>query len=139
MFVQVSSIQMSLLTIGIGYLVARVIRQASRGFSGRKFQVLAVVLTYVAATMGYLPAILKGLQSATASGGPMSPIATVVSFVYLGGVMLAAPFLELTEAPMGVIIIGIGLYEAWRLSRSVEVVFEGPFRVSPAAPPAPTP
>ena len=121
-FVGVVHAQMSLITIGIAYAVATAIRRGSGGLGGVRFQVLAVVLTYVASTMGYLPAILSALREETADTGRTIFLAM--------GTMLAAPFLELTSSPLGVLIIAFGLWEAWRRSRGVPVTLQGPFRVA---------
>jgi hypothetical protein len=44
--------------------------------------------------------------------------------------MLAAPFLELTHAPpFGILIIGFGLYEAWRRAAPLPMEVTGPYRV----------
>lgn len=69
-FVAVTDYQLALITIGIAYLVARVVRHASRGFGGLRYQLLAVALTYLASTMGYAPALWSALQqpSSEASG-----------------------------------------------------------------------
>jgi hypothetical protein len=81
-FVAVSDTQFALATIGIAIAVATVVRKASGGVSGRRFQILAVALTYAASTMGYAPAIFHALQSsanhhdvshATGAARPVSP------------------------------------------------------------------
>jgi len=176
-FVGVTNIQFALITIGIGYLVAKTVRRASGGLSGRKFQVLAVVLTYLGSTMGYAPGIFNAIkdsgdkhQVAGAASGvaaaPSAPSASapvtatgepgtisttaapeankpvgvgqlLLAIAMLVGIMLAAPFLEITEAPIGVLIVLFGLWEAWKLSKGVNVVIEGPFRVAPDTPGAP--
>jgi hypothetical protein len=159
-FVGVTHIQFALATIGIAFLIARVVRQASGGVGGVRFQVVAVALTYLSATMGYIPGIWRGLQEAAAehdkadekeSASPAAQPGTaadakpkasaagfLVAVAFLLGLMLAAPFLEVTEAPFGLIIVAIGLWEAWKLSRGPPVQLEGPFRVGAqaAGPPA---
>jgi hypothetical protein len=135
-FVATTNTQFALVTIGIAIAVAHVIRKATSGLSGRRFQVLAAVLTYVASTMGYAPA----LYHAALHGHDAGAI-SLFGYVYLAGIMLAAPFLELTEAPLGVVIIAIGVWSAWSRTRAVPLQIEGPFRVAPpaAAPQAPAP
>ena len=133
-FVGLTNIQFALVTIGIGFVVAKVVRKASNGLSGRKFQVLAVALTYVASTMGYAPAILHAMTGAADKLNVAVPVSAYVRGFWI---MLEAPFLEATEAPLGLLIVGFGLWEAWKLSRGVNVVIEGPFRVAPAAPVTP--
>ncbi len=121
-FVGLTHVPLALATIGIAYVVARVVRKVS-GLGGRRFQVLAVALTYAASTMGYLPSIL----------GEVSRV-PLASLPLLLGITLAAPFLEITTAPLGALIVLFGLWEAWKLSRGVPARILGPFRVaSPSA------
>jgi hypothetical protein len=159
-FVAATRYQLALLTIGIGILVANAIRKASDGIGGTRFQVLAVVLTYLATAMGYFPAVWRGATEGVehstqhASGGePKSEengaseaptsgnkhlalgevvVAVAVLFAYT----LAAPFLA--KDVLGLLIVGFGLWEAWRRSGALPLVIEGPFRVAPQAtgPPA---
>lgn len=49
------------------------------------------------------------------------------------GLALAAPFLAGASNIMGIIIIGIGLYEAWKINRRIPL--SGPFRFGAAAAP----
>ena len=49
------------------------------------------------------------------------------------GLAFAAPFLGGTSNIMGILIIGIGLYEAWKINRRVPL--SGPFRFGPGTPP----
>jgi hypothetical protein len=179
-FAAVAKMELALITIGIGFLVAKAVRKASGGVGGRRFQVLAVVLTYLGSTMGYMPAVFNGLKegarhahhaqatasaSATADapagsepvageGAPaaatpatppeaaprkMNPFVALVALVaVVVGISLAGPFLELTTSPLGLLIVAFGLWEAWRLSRGVPMVIEGPYKLAPpaAAPPA---
>jgi hypothetical protein len=53
------------------------------------------------------------------------------------GLAFIAPFMGGASNIMGIIIIGIGLYEAWKINRRVPL--SGPFRFGPAAPPGATP
>ncbi len=63
-FEAVVHFQLAIITIGIAIVIATVIRKASGGISGLRFQILAVALTYFASAMGYAPAVWKGLTSA---------------------------------------------------------------------------
>jgi hypothetical protein len=62
------------------------------------------------------------------------PIALLAFVALVWGFALAAPFLGGTSNIMGLIIIAIGLYEAWKYNRALKV--SGPFRLAPAAAPA---
>jgi hypothetical protein len=61
-FVGLSHIQFALVTIGIGWAVGTAIQKVTRGFGGRKHQILAVALTYFATTMSYFPGIVQELR-----------------------------------------------------------------------------
>jgi hypothetical protein len=153
-FVALTKYQIAFATIGIAVLVAKQIRKASGGASGLRFQVLAVALTYFASTMGYLPDIFRGLDEASntteaatvstpgTSASPAPPAEqehkasggqALLAIGWLIGIMLAAPFLEITEAPIGVLIVLIGLWQAWKLSRGLPTTIEGPFQVAAPA------
>jgi hypothetical protein len=128
-FVAVSHVQLALVTIGIAFVTAQAIRKATSGIGGLRFQVLAVALTYMASTMGFLPPILGGVHD-----GANHLFAVVL-------VALAAPFYELRESPLGLLIVLFGLWEAWRRTRGAPPTIEGPFQLAPAAavpaPPSP--
>jgi hypothetical protein len=57
-----------------------------------------------------------------------------VAAVVVVVISLAAPFLEITDSPLGLLIVLFGLWEAWKLSRGVTLNIEGPLRVGAAAP-----
>ena len=160
-FVAISTIQIAFVTIGIAFLVAKVIRKASSGVGGLRFQVLAVVLTYVAGTMGYVPAIFKAISSDAKSHAAQTQSTTPAAskdadgkdgevegtpgdrhqpadvgtllgaIAFLGGLVLASPFLTFTESPIGMLIILFGLWEAWKRSRGVPLSLDGPYNVPP--------
>lgn len=136
-FVAVTHLQIAFITIGIAFVVAKVVRSASGGIGGRRFQLLAVALTYVASAMGYLPGILGTVLK---GGVEVKDVVVVLKLAGIAfGYALAAPFLELTEAPLGLLIVGFGLWEAWRLTREAPVALEGPFRIAPAGQGTPPP
>jgi hypothetical protein len=165
-FVGVTNIQIAFATIGIAVVVARVVRKASGGLGGRRFQVLAVALTYLASTMGYVPPIFKGLkegankpshaqvahekQGADVGANAAAPaeaeppkqnpfVALVMAVGILLGIMLAAPFLEITDSPLGLVIVAIGLWQAWKLTREAHIAIEGPFHLAPRVQALPSP
>lgn len=88
--------------------------------------------------------------AATGAGGAPDPAAAkpavstgavVVAYLFVFGFAMVLPFLAGVENIMGWIIIGIALYEAWKINRRVPV--SGPFRLravgeaadAPAEPP----
>ncbi len=51
----------------------------------------------------------------------------LVGFVF--AFALVAPVLAGTDNLIGLIIIGIGLYEAWKINKRRELVVSGPYRL----------
>ena len=64
-FTMATNMEMALISVAIGYLVGKAVRAGSHGLGGRRCQVLAVMLTYFAIIMGYLPPAIKGMQEIT--------------------------------------------------------------------------
>jgi hypothetical protein len=164
-FVQVSGIQLALVTIGIAFVIAKVVRKVS-GLGGRRFQILAVVLTYIASAMGYAGPVMAALTKAAskqhdekhdgkaatpgavaddhATAAPPADDANqrapagagglLVGLIVIFGFVLAAPVLAATQAPLGLVIVLIGLWEAWKLSRPIAIAIEGPYDLSGGTP-----
>ena len=132
-------VQIGFVAIGVGYLVGKAVRKASGGLGGKRYQVLAVALTYAAIALASLPDLLHAISARHAGdsepSAPPSLVGFIWAWVFLLGVALASPFLQGTENIIGLFIIGIGLYEAWKFTRPVPIVVLGPFSVN--APPAP--
>ena len=103
----------SIVTIAIGWLVARAMMTATRGFGGRQYQVAAVVLTYLSASCGRL---LDVLYSASKQGISLSQIPSA----FLLKFALFSPFLRFADNPfwagMGLLILFYGLRTAWQLA-----------------------
>jgi hypothetical protein len=133
-----------LLGLGVGYAV----RAGCRGRGGWKYQLLAMLLTYVSITTSHLPAVMKGLAgsivqrveepirpTATPALGPTkAPVGLVIFFLFSWAVALIAPFLAGVDNLIGLFIIAIALYEAWKINQRMKLVIAGPFRLaSPAA------
>ena len=151
--------EFGLLGIVVGLFVGIAVRKGARGLGGWKYQALAMVLTYVSITMSYVPILIKGAADATAAKDAEKKEATaeaagsapaqapaprpsaggfVLALLLLFGLALALPFLAGASNFMGWIIIGIALYEAWKLNRRVPI--SGPFRFGGGlAVPAPVP
>src|SRR5439155_3866977 len=53
--------ELGIVAIGVGLLVGIAVRKGSGGRGGRKFQALAMVLTYLSITASYVPLVLKGM------------------------------------------------------------------------------
>ena len=117
-----ADIQIGIVAIAIGWGVGRAIQIAAKGVGGRRYQVLAVVLTYlsVAAAFGMII-------------GHFHPEVDVATLI-LNGVV--APLRSVFRSGLGgilsAIIIGVGLRAAWQMTAGATVLIKGPFRVGAA-------
>lgn len=115
----------ALLAIAIAYGVARAIGWATKGRTGRLYQVLAVLLTYAGIAFSYIPPMARELADKSAVG-----VRHVIAAFILS---VAAPVVDAASSPIFIVIVLIGLYEAWKLTGRVNTHIQGPFRVTPAA------
>ncbi|MBM3814554.1 MAG: hypothetical protein FJW20_23250 [Acidimicrobiia bacterium] len=135
--------EFGLIAILAGWLVGKAVSRGSGGRGGWKYQTLAILLTYSSIAASNIPqayqAVTKSIaddkqkdQAPVAAQQPVAlsdMVALPVFFGLLFVICLAAPFLAGIDNIMGLIIIGIGLYEAWRQNKRVPLEILGPFRV----------
>jgi hypothetical protein len=121
----ISGYRLSIIAIAVGFLVGRAVRWGTGGRGGLRYQAMAVVLTYVAIAFSALPYLV-----ANGDSFGLLDVPALTTF------LLGLPIRQGFESPMGLIIIGIGLYEAWVFTAPIKLAISGPFR---AAPPASTP
>jgi hypothetical protein len=142
--------EFALLSILVGILVGKAMMHGSGGRGGRKFQIVAVVLTYGSITTGYVPSIVKGLyqeqlkteastKAASRSGvrtetfvkTPIGKVAAIVVFLaFIVGLALVSPFLMITQGFSGILGIAIlffGLQRAWIKTKADDRVLMGPY------------
>lgn len=112
---------LGLIAIVVGLLVGLGVRRGSGGRGGWQYQALAVGLTYVAVCSTYVPMILRALEERGLTGDPKR----------IALLALELPFLRGTEGIMGWIIIGIALYEAWKVNKRSTLSVTGPLAVAP--------
>jgi hypothetical protein len=124
---------------GAAGLVGKGVNWGSGRRGGALYQALAMVLTYVAIVSTYVPAVLDGLRQSPDAPNPLSH--GIPGLIFFALFMLALPFLAGLENVIGIIIIAIGLYEAWKINKRVSLTITGPFHAAfrPAVPPGPPP
>ncbi len=154
--------EFGLIAIVVGFAVGAAVRWGSNGRGGWVYQTLAIALTYLAIVATYVPAVFEAFQnpdtqvsdSATPGSEANQPAADtaaqpvsltetsdqppsagefVAGILIIGLLVCVAPFLAGFENIMGLIIIGIGLYEAWKLNRRTPFEMTGPHQVQAVA------
>ncbi len=110
--VGLSGFMISIVAIGVAWLIAKAMMTASGGIGGRPYQIGAVILTYFAVSVGE---VLHPVWQLHREGLPLSRLMNpaLLRYVALG------PFLNLgngINGILGLIILGIGLRAAWRMA-----------------------
>ncbi len=139
-------VQIGLVAVLVGFMVGKAVRKGSGGRGGRGYQVLAVALTYFCIAGNYVPDVLQGLRdayqkhhpaavSSTATGKkPISPgkaaIGLVVLVVGVGAISLTAPVLIGISNPISLLIQGIAIWEAWKLTKRFVPPITGPYQLN---------
>jgi hypothetical protein len=131
--------EIGLIAIVVGLAVGVAVRAGGRNMGGWFYQLLAMLLTYVAITSTYIPEIMTGLQSpppavtdTVGEAPPAEPVVDIpapIRFVIAAVLSLVAPFLMGFENIIGIILIGIALWEAWRVNKRPFKRITGPFTI----------
>jgi hypothetical protein len=132
-FVLTTGLVIGIVSLAVGYLVGKAIVMGSKGQGGRRYQIAAGSLTYMAVSLSAVPVALY--QHSAQTGVPTLDIARVGELALLG---LASPFLDLsdpTHGVIGLIILFVGVRIAWRMTAARSVNIVGPLTdAAPAAP-----
>ena len=122
---KISGYQLSIIAIAVGFLVGRAVRWATGGRGGVIYQVLAVCLTYAAIAFSWVPFLLE--QHEAGSVG-------VLDVVRQTPFILALPITLGLARPFMLVILGIGLWEAWKFTAPVPLAITGPFTAAAPLP-----
>ena len=163
--IAIAHLEIGIVAILIGYMVGYAVRKGARGRGGRRFQVLAVALTYASIALAYTPLVFKqaidadreartAAATATSSSNrgaaaatdgrraaPPTPRGGLLAIVLLLAFIGALPVLMVAGSfPSGLIsafIIFIGLKQAWKMTAAPRLTVLGPYRVGAATAPIP--
>jgi hypothetical protein len=155
--IAITDFEIGIVAIAIGYMVGWAIRKATANRGGRRYQVLALVLTYWAVGLAYTPLTFQQLveedkkeqsEKATETAAPdpaESPDeATAINIpmvlAILVGFSVALPVLvvfgSLPGGLLSALIIGIGMRQAWQMTAVPPLQISGPYRIAATAPPS---
>jgi hypothetical protein len=125
--IAIANLEIGIVAILIGYMVGWAVRKGAGGRGGRRFQILAVILTYWAVGLAYSPLAFKQLSGSIGALVPLIFALPVVSTV--------------GSLPFGLIsalIIFIGLRQAWVMTAPHVVDISGPFKIGTGTAPTAT-
>ena len=151
--------QIGLVAILNGWMVGKAMMRGSNGIAGRSFQVVAVILTYLSITGGYIPLLVKQMAAhqrqktavavkiggadakmagASPQAGPAKPPLTgpTVAIASVFALFVAAVFIPLLSIAsisgvIGAFIIFVGLRQAWRETAGTPFELHGPHPYTP--------
>jgi hypothetical protein len=157
-FAIVTGIVIGYASLAVGWLVGKAMVKGSNGVGGRRYQLVAILLTYAAVSMAAIPVMIdyarkhphplqtqrKAAHADDLGGSATSPPAKAKSqgsggiglaLAQLALLGLASPFLELFGDPVGgligLVILSVGMRFAWRFTAGKPIEIFGPFENSP--------
>lgn len=118
--------EIGLIAIVVGFMVGYTVRAGGGAAGGRKYQILAVVLTYLAIGTTYIPYVMRSTPAAS----------DLVAMLWLAIVMpVYAGLAGLPMSLISLLITAFALHQAWRMTAETRIVFTGPYQVG-GTPPA---
>lgn len=124
-------------SLAVGYIVGKAMHMGSGGVGGRRYQVVAVLLTYFAVSMSAVPIAIEQsrmhdraqVQSAETTTQPRAHVSgrTIAVLAVVG---IASPILDLrdpVQGLIGLIILFVGIRFAWRFTAGPTLNISGPY------------
>jgi hypothetical protein len=115
--------EFGLIAIIVGLAVGKAVRHGAGTRDHWLYRALGVGITYASICTTYVPPLLASMENP-------GLVHVIIAFLFA----LKVPYFLLTEGEiMGLVILGIGLWEGWRYSQAPEIALSGPFRVAQSA------
>lgn len=148
-------LEIGIVAILTGYMVGYAVRKGASGAGGLRFQLIAVALTYLSVAMAYTPIAVKSaiehreasqkqgnaqvrpaaVQEDSSSSSHEAPSAgqMLIGILMLVGLVCALPLLviigSMPSSVISALILFFGLRQAWTMTRAVDLIAFGPYRV----------
>jgi hypothetical protein len=129
-------------SLAVGFIVGKAMSFGSRGVGGRRYQIVAVLLTYLAVSLSAVPIGIHQMrqhQTQTPSAETAAPQGQHVNVGKAIGALaligIASPFLDLQDPVHGIIglvILFVGMRFAWRFTAGRTLDVSGPHSQTPA-------
>jgi hypothetical protein len=129
-------------SLAVGFIVGKAMNLGSRGVGGRRYQLAAALLTYLAVSMSAVPIAIHQMRQnhdtqvqSQNIAAPHQQVSVAKVIGVLGLVGMASPFLDLRDPVhglIGLVILFVGIRFAWRFTAGREIIVSGPHTQSPA-------
>jgi uncharacterized protein (DUF983 family) len=129
-FALATGLVIGFMSLAVGFLVGKAMSIGSGGVGGPRYQVVAVVLTYLAVSMSAVPIVIHQVQQ---HGHTVNIGKAIGRLAWLG---VASPILELQDPAhglIGLVILLVGLRFAWKFTAGRTVRVTGPHTAAPVA------
>lgn len=142
-FAMVTGLVIGWVSVGVGFIIGKAMNFGSRGVGGRRYQITAALLTYLAVSMSAVPLAIHQMRehrpqvqsSETAAMAPAAPMNIPKAIGMLALVGVASPLLDLQDPVhglIGLVILFVGMRFAWRFTAGRTLAVSGPYAPSPA-------
>jgi hypothetical protein len=125
-FAIVTGIVIGYASLAVGWLVGKAILKGSGGVTGRRYQITAVALTYIAVALARVPIWIHY--------APRLHVDIFTAVIRLIPIAFVFPFIRFADNPfggvIGLVILFVGLSIAWRLTAAAPMEIFGPFEDS---------
>ena len=142
-FALATGLVIGIVSLAVGFIVGKAMSYGSRGVGGRRYQLVAVLLTYLAVSLSAVPIAVHQIReqhraqaqssdTAAAQGKHVSLAKAIGVLAFLG---IASPLLDLQDPVHGIIglvILFVGIRFAWRFTAGRTVDVSGPHTPAPA-------
>jgi hypothetical protein len=108
--------------LAVGWMVGKAMMKGSNGVGGRRYQIAAVLLTYAAISLASVPIMIAEVAPAR----EVDWVSRIPELILYG---IASPFLDVFTGVFGIIglvILGVGMRYAWRITAARQLVVTGP-------------
>jgi hypothetical protein len=153
-FALATGLVIGFVSLAVGFIVGKAMHLGSRGVGGRRYQIVALILTYLAVSMSAVPIAIYQYRQHHAPAAQAAPVDAAPQQIpgsdtppheqSLGKVLgvlallgIASPLLELKDPAhglIGLVILFVGMRFAWRFTAGRSVNVSGPHQ--PATAPA---
>jgi hypothetical protein len=144
-FALATGLVIGFVSLAVGFIVGKAMNLGSRGAGGRRYQLVAALLTYLAVSLSAVPIAIHQMrehrqaEQAQAQARDV-PTAQPASLAKAVGVLMllgiASPFLDLQDPVHGIIglvILFVGIRFAWRFTAGRALSVSGPHTPAPAS------